>query len=76
MRELGIEIITPNNPHISNSDLVNSQKSIKKGIKIKNLKGLKFISNHCLFLRYRDGYFNIEFNFIISQNKDNGGIPS
>ena len=69
MRELGIEIISPNNSPLCQSDSINIQKVGKTGIKIKDLQGLKFVNYYTYFLRYRDNHFYLT---IISQKREKG----
>ena len=66
MRELDIEVISPNNRPICHSNLGNLQKT---GIKLKNLKGLEFRDNYIILLRYCDNHFYIS---IISQKREKG----
>lgn len=74
MRELDIEIINPNNPYICNSDLVNFQKSGKTGLKIQNLRGLRFDKSCAYFLRYRDKFFYLKIIPLNSTKTEKGGI--
>ena len=75
MRELGIEIISPNNPLICHSNSMNHQKNANnhktKGIKIKNLIGLRFEENRCIFLSFQDNEFKV---VIFSQKREKGGF--
>lgn len=65
MRELGIEIISPEKTPICNSNSVNFQKDKKTGkvnrFKIKNLRGLRFRENEGIFLSFQDSEFMIAF---------------
>ena len=71
MRELDIEIISP----ICHSNSMNLQKNAdnhkNKGIRIKNLNGLRFQENKGLFLRFQDNEFSIA---VFSQKREKGGF--
>jgi len=69
MRELGIKIISPNNNPICHSNPINTQKVGEAGIKIQNLKGLKFIDSCAYFLIFRNNHFYLS---IISQKREKG----
>ena len=71
MKELGIEIISP----ICHYNSMNPQKNAdihkNKGIRIKNLNGLRFQENRGLFLRFQDNEFII---VVFSLKREKGGF--
>ena len=75
MRELGIEIISPNNSLICPFNSMNPQKNAEiskiQKFKIKSLKTLRFQENRCIFLSFQDNEFKIA---IISLNRQKGGF--
>jgi len=68
MKELGINIIESESTQKCYYNLVNSQKPSKQGIKITEIGRLQKPKNSGCFLRYRDGYLEIEF---FAQNQAN-----
>ena len=74
MRGLGIEIINPNKAHICNFVLVNRQKEGLISIKTQKIKGLGFKRGCAYYLRFQEGFFNIQIYSIISLNQENRRI--